>query len=99
MINPNTFAVIVTGASRGIGAACCRELRRQGVIVIGIARQEDKLKALSIETERDFEEIYGTEPSGGAKGDKKIELAPMYYVAGIPSTINNFFFFHLFAFR
>lgn len=41
--------VIVTGASKGIGAACCRELRQQGIMVIGIARQEDKLKSLSNE--------------------------------------------------
>jgi NAD(P)-dependent dehydrogenase (short-subunit alcohol dehydrogenase family) len=41
--------VIVTGASRGIGAAICRELRTKGVRVIGVARSADALKSLCME--------------------------------------------------
>lgn len=41
--------VIVTGASRGIGAAIARSLRVQGVRVVGVARSTDILKALSME--------------------------------------------------
>lgn len=40
---------IVTGASKGIGAAVVRSLRARGCRVVGIARSEDKLKALAAE--------------------------------------------------
>jgi NAD(P)-dependent dehydrogenase (short-subunit alcohol dehydrogenase family) len=35
---------LVTGASSGIGAAICREFASHGMIVIGAARREDRLK-------------------------------------------------------
>lgn len=41
--------VIVTGASRGIGAAIVRSLRVKNVRVIGVARSELPLKALAAE--------------------------------------------------
>lgn len=41
--------VIVTGASKGIGAAICRSLRVQGVRVIGVARNEAALASLAQE--------------------------------------------------
>lgn len=41
--------VIVTGASRGIGAAICRQLRVQGIRVIGVARSAEPLKQLAAE--------------------------------------------------
>lgn len=41
--------VIVTGASRGIGAAIVRSLRIRGCRVIGVARSEGSLKLLSDE--------------------------------------------------
>lgn len=41
--------VIVTGASRGIGAAICRSLRVQGVRVVGVARSADNLKHMAME--------------------------------------------------
>src|SRR6187455_2902142 len=41
---------IVTGASRGIGAATVRRLRRQGLAVHAVARSAEPLKALAGET-------------------------------------------------
>ena len=40
-------AAVITGASRGIGAAAARELARQGVSVILAARSQDQCEALA----------------------------------------------------
>jgi len=40
---------LVTGASTGIGAALCKTLVKHGMIIIGCARNEDKIKAIAEE--------------------------------------------------
>ena len=37
---------LVTGASRGIGAAICQTLAREGVNIIAVARSEEDLESL-----------------------------------------------------
>ena len=46
----NVLRVVVTGASSGIGEATVRAFRAAGWEVVGVARREDRLRALAEET-------------------------------------------------
>ena len=68
--------VIITGASRGIGAAICRALRAKGIRVIGVARNGAALEALSAEKIGLGKMEYVTGDVGDARtAEKALELA------------------------
>jgi NADP-dependent 3-hydroxy acid dehydrogenase YdfG len=52
--------VVVTGASSGIGAATVRRFRQEGWEVLGVARREDRLRALAEETGA---EVFAADPT------------------------------------
>jgi short-subunit dehydrogenase len=53
-INETTRTCIVTGASSGIGAELARQMVKKGWTVLGVARREEKLKALREELGSSF---------------------------------------------
>ena len=59
MLSLEGRVVIVTGASRGIGAAVCRDAAALGAAVVGVARSGDALAAAALETAREGDAATG----------------------------------------
>lgn len=69
--------VVVTGASSGIGEACVRSLREQGVGVIAVARREDRLAALAEQTGCEYVVADLAVPEGAAALARAVGERPL----------------------
>jgi NAD(P)-dependent dehydrogenase (short-subunit alcohol dehydrogenase family) len=72
--------VVVTGASRGLGAALARELARQGGRLALVARREEPLRQVVEEIRSAGGEAHGIAADVGAKDD-------VYPIAGMASAL------------
>jgi NADP+-dependent farnesol dehydrogenase len=50
---------VVTGASAGIGAAIVRDLSKNGITVIGLARRAEKIEEFASELPSDYGKVHG----------------------------------------
>src|SRR5262245_66092085 len=68
-MNLKDKAVLVTGASRGLGAALARGIAARGGRVVLVARQAAELEAVARDIERDGGEAHAVVADVGHKGD------------------------------
>jgi len=76
----NDKAVLVTGASRGLGRALFRELARAGARVVGVARDRAAIEAVAGELSAQGFSAHGLAADVGAQGD-------IYPIAGAAAAL------------
>lgn len=88
----NGKVAVVTGASAGIGAAICKDLCKQGVIVVGMARRLDRMEALKHEIEEEKQSSRFVPVQCDVTKEDEVETAFAYVISklgGVDILINN----------
>lgn len=81
---------LVTGASSGIGAATARELARQGMSVVLVARRADRLEQLAAEIQREGGRAWPIAADLTDEGERLRVLAEAAGIAGpVDVLVNN----------
>ncbi|XP_034665915.1 farnesol dehydrogenase-like [Drosophila subobscura] len=75
---------VVTGASSGIGAACCKDLVAKGMVVVGLARREERLQELKASLPKDQQSRFH-----GRKCDVSVEQQVIEAFAWIDKTLGG----------
>ncbi|KAH8383726.1 hypothetical protein KR009_010204 [Drosophila setifemur] len=75
---------VVTGASSGIGSACCKDLVAKGLIVVGLARREHRLQELKASLPADQQARFH-----GRKCDVSVEQQVVDAFAWVDETLGG----------
>ncbi|XP_034128153.1 farnesol dehydrogenase-like isoform X2 [Drosophila guanche] len=75
---------VVTGASSGIGAACCKDLVAKGMVVVGLARREERLQELKASLPKDQQSRFH-----GRKCDVSVEQQVVDTFAWVDQTLGG----------
>ncbi|BFF92935.1 farnesol dehydrogenase-like [Drosophila madeirensis] len=75
---------VVTGASSGIGSACCKDLVAKGMVVVGLARREERLQELKASLPKDQQSRFH-----GRKCDVSVEQQVIEAFAWIDKTLGG----------
>ncbi|EDW24246.1 GL24038 [Drosophila persimilis] len=75
---------VVTGASSGIGSACCKDLVAKGMVVVGLGRREERLQELKTSLPKDQQSRFH-----GRKCDVSVEQQVVDVFAWIDKTLGR----------
>ncbi|EDW24244.1 GL24036 [Drosophila persimilis] len=75
---------VVTEASSGIGSACCKDLVAKGMVVVGLARREERLQELKTSLPKDQQSRFH-----GRKCDVSVEQQVVDVFAWIDKTLGG----------
>ncbi|EDW24245.1 GL24037 [Drosophila persimilis] len=75
---------VVTGASSGIGSACCKDLVAKGMVVVGLGRREERLQELKTSLPKDQQSRFH-----GRKCDVSVEQQVVDVFAWIDKTLGG----------
>ncbi|XP_034665918.1 farnesol dehydrogenase-like [Drosophila subobscura] len=75
---------VVTGASSGIGNACCKDLVAKGMVVVGLARREERLQELKASLPKDQQSRFH-----GRKCDVSVEQQVIEAFAWVDQTLGG----------